>query len=130
MSEPRPAPSCRLTCSDVHFVEVDFPRTLRPRLVIQFSEALSLLLENRSAIPFAADFIVTVHQHLTVKNRLTKADRFPKNLKNLVHGATIPDEVLANPDGWNGIGEEHHDELDVFKAEIFWRRTILPCPPG
>ena len=59
-----------------------------------------------------------------VKTRRTKADRFPKNLKILVDGVTIPDEVLANPDDWNEIGEEHHDELDVIKAEIFWRRTI------
>lgn len=58
------------------------------------------------------------------KARRTKADRFPKNLKILVDGVTIPDEVLANPEDWNEIGEEHHDELDVIKAEIFWRRTI------
>ena len=56
--------------------------------------------------------------------RRTKADRFPKNLKILVDGVTIPDQVLANPDDWQEIGEEHHDELDVIKAEIFWRRTI------
>ncbi len=58
------------------------------------------------------------------KTRRTKADRFPKNLKILVDRVTIPDEVLANPDDWKEIGEEHHDELDVIKAEIFWRRTI------
>lgn len=58
------------------------------------------------------------------KTRRTKADRFPKNLKILVEAITIPDEVLANPDDWNEIGEEHHDELDVIKSEIFWRRTI------
>jgi transposase len=58
------------------------------------------------------------------KTRRTKADRFPKNLKILVEQITIPDEVLANPDDWQEIGEENHDELDVVKAEIFWRRTI------
>jgi hypothetical protein len=26
--------------------------------------------------------------------------------------------------GWNEIGEEHYDELDVIRAEIFWRRAI------
>ena len=57
-------------------------------------------------------------------NRRTKADRFPKNLKILVDGVLIPDEVRANPDEWIEIGEEHHDELDVIKAEIFWRRTV------
>lgn len=58
------------------------------------------------------------------KTRRTKADRFPKNLKILVEAITIPEEVLANPGDWNEIGEEHHDELDVIKAEIFWRRTV------
>ena len=67
MSKLRPAPSCRLACSDVRFVEVDFPRTLRPRLVIQFSEGLSLLLEDQSAIPLAAAFLATFRQHLAKK---------------------------------------------------------------
>jgi transposase len=58
------------------------------------------------------------------RTRRTKADRFPKNLKILVDGVTIPDEVLANPADWEESGEEYHDELDVIKAEIFWRRTI------
>lgn len=58
-----------------------------------------------------------------VSTRRTKADRFPKNLKILVEQILIDDQVLANPDDWTEIGEEHHDELDVIKAEIFWRRT-------
>ena len=58
------------------------------------------------------------------KTRRTKADRFPRNLKILVGKIVIDDQVLANPGDWQEIGEEHHDELDVIKAEIFWRRTI------
>jgi transposase len=58
------------------------------------------------------------------KTLRNKADRFPKNLKILVESITIPEEVLANPGDWQEIGEEHHDELDVIKAEIFWRRSI------
>jgi transposase len=58
------------------------------------------------------------------KTRRTKADRFPKNLKILVAGVLIPDEVSANPDEWAEIGEEYHDELDVTKSEMFWRRII------
>ena len=58
------------------------------------------------------------------KNRRTKAERFPKNLMILIEKEIIPDEVLANPDDWKEIGEEHHDELDVTKARIFWRRTV------
>lgn len=67
MSKPRPTPSRRLTCADVRFVEVDFPRQLRPRLVIEFSEGLSLLLEDEAAIPLAADFIATFRKHLVAK---------------------------------------------------------------
>ncbi len=67
MSKPRPAPSRRLTCTDVSFVEVDFPRQLRPRLVIEFSQGLSLLLEDQAAIPLAAEFIATFRKHLAAK---------------------------------------------------------------
>lgn len=58
------------------------------------------------------------------KTRRTKAERFPQNLKILIEREIVPDEVLAAPDAWQQIGEEHHDELDVVKAEIFWRRTV------
>jgi hypothetical protein len=67
MSKSRPAPSCRPACTDVRFVEVDFPRTLRPRLVIEFSQGLSLLLEDQAAIPLAAEFIATFRKHLAEK---------------------------------------------------------------
>ncbi len=67
MSKPRPAPARRLTCADLRFVEVDFPRHLRPRLVIEFSEGLSLLLEDQAAIPLAAEFIATFRKHLAAK---------------------------------------------------------------
>jgi hypothetical protein len=65
MSKPRPIPSCRLTCADVCFVEVDFPRRLQPRLVIEFSEALSLLREDHAAIPLAAEFVAAFRKDLT-----------------------------------------------------------------
>ena len=58
------------------------------------------------------------------KTRRTKAERFPKNLMILIEKEIIPDEVLADPDAWQQIGEEHHDELDITKAQIFWRRTV------
>ena len=67
MSKPHPRPPRRFTCTDIRFVEVDFPRQLRPRLVIQFSEGLSLLLEDQAAVPLAADFIATFRKHLTTK---------------------------------------------------------------
>jgi hypothetical protein len=67
MSRSCPAPSRRPACTDVRFVEVDFPRQLRPRLVIEFSEGLSLLLEDHAAIPLAAEFIATFRNHLAAK---------------------------------------------------------------
>ncbi|PAW71379.1 MAG: hypothetical protein B9S30_00970 [Verrucomicrobiia bacterium Tous-C5FEB] len=67
MSKPHPDPSRHLTCTDVRFAEVDFPRQLRPRLVIQFSEGLCLLLEDDAAIPLAAEFIATFRSHLAAK---------------------------------------------------------------
>jgi hypothetical protein len=67
MSKPRSVPSRRLVCTDLHFVEVDFPRTLQPRLVIQFSQGLSLLLEDHASVPLAADFIATFRKHLVAK---------------------------------------------------------------
>ena len=58
------------------------------------------------------------------KTRRTKVDRFPKNLKIIVEAVLIPDEVDANPNDYDEISEEYHDELDVIKAEMIWRRTI------
>ena len=66
MSKTLPTPSRRLTCTDVRFVEVDFPRQLRPRLVIEFSEGLSLLLEDQSAVPLAAA-LTPARKHLANK---------------------------------------------------------------
>lgn len=59
------------------------------------------------------------------KPRRKKADRFPKNLRVKIDGVIVPEEVAANPEDWIEIGEKHHDELDVIRAEMFWRRTVL-----
>ena len=59
------------------------------------------------------------------KTRRTKADRFPRNLKVVVENVINPDEVKANPDDFEECSEEHHDELDVIKPEMIWRRIIL-----
>ena len=59
MSKPHATRRGRLTCTDVRFVQIDFPRQIQPRLVIDFSESLSLLLESQAAIPLAAEFIAT-----------------------------------------------------------------------
>jgi hypothetical protein len=67
MSKSHPTPSRRLTCTDVRFIEVDFPRQLRPRLVIEFSEGLSMLLEDQAAIPLAAEFTAAFRIRLAAK---------------------------------------------------------------
>ncbi len=51
-------PPSRLVCEDVGFAEIEFPRSITPRLVIRYSEGLSLLVESQSAIPLAAEFII------------------------------------------------------------------------
>ena len=58
------------------------------------------------------------------RTRRTKAEIFPANLKVVIERVLIPNEVLNSPGEWDDGGEEHHDELDVIKPEIFWRRTI------
>ena len=67
MSQSAPGSPQSLKCSAARFVEVEFPRQLRPRLVIEFSDGLSLLLEDRDAVPLAADFIATFRNHLAAK---------------------------------------------------------------
>lgn len=57
--------------------------------------------------------------------RRTKEDRFPKNLKIIVDAVIIPDVVAANPDLYEEISEVFHDELDVIKPQMCWRRKIL-----
>jgi len=56
------------------------------------------------------------------RNRRRKTDLFPKNLPVIVEAVDIPAEVAADPDDFIEIGEEHHDELDITRASVFWRR--------
>ena len=67
MSKSHPARRRHLTCTDLRFVQVEFPRQLQPRIVIEFSQGLSLLLENEAAVPLAAEFVATFRQHLAAK---------------------------------------------------------------
>ena len=56
------------------------------------------------------------------RHRRKKAELFPENLAVVVEEVIIPAEVEADPAAWREIGEEHHDELDVTRASMFWRR--------
>jgi hypothetical protein len=67
MSNFDPGSPQPLKCSAVRFVEVEFPRQLRPRLVVEFSDGLSLLLEDRDAVPLAADLIAAFRSRLAAK---------------------------------------------------------------
>lgn len=58
------------------------------------------------------------------RTRRTKAELFPANLKVVIDEVIVPEEVLASPEDWEKIDEEHHDELDVIRPEIFWRRKV------
>jgi transposase len=60
-----------------------------------------------------------------VRTRRTKAERFPKNLRIVVEEVIVADEVLANPDLYEEISEDYHDELDAIKSEMIWRRKII-----
>ena len=53
----------RAVCEDVRFAEVEFPRPVQPRLVVGFSDGLSLLIEDPRAIGLAAEFIVAFRGH-------------------------------------------------------------------
>ncbi len=56
----RPAKASRVEraeCESVQFVEVEFTAPVVPRLVIQFSGGLSILVEGARSVPLAAAFI-------------------------------------------------------------------------
>src|SRR5690606_11783258 len=56
--------------------------------------------------------------------RRSKRDLLPRCLRVVVEEVVVPEEVLADPESYVEIGELHHDELAVQKAELFWRRKI------
>jgi transposase len=58
------------------------------------------------------------------RSRRTKAGRFPENLPVVIEEVIVPAEVQADPGQWEEIGEEHHDELDVTRPRMFWRRKV------
>ena len=83
------------------------------------------------------------------RNRRKKGRKkpYPKNLPIIIDAIIIPDEVAADPDNWEEIGEDYQDLWDMTPAQYFIRRTInkrykhkvdksrppvqaaMPCPP-
>ena len=53
----------RAECESVQFAEVEFVRPVVPRLVIQFSGGISVLVEDASAVGLAAEFITAFRRH-------------------------------------------------------------------
>lgn len=47
----------RAECESVKYAKVEFTAPVLPRLVIRFSDGLSILVENERAIPLAAVFL-------------------------------------------------------------------------
>ena len=70
MSKPR-IKSRRLSCTAVDFVEVDFPKVVTPRLVLQFNHGISILLEKPEDIAFASELVVAIRSHLDKKGGLS-----------------------------------------------------------
>jgi hypothetical protein len=66
MSKPR-VKSRSLSCTAVDFVEVEFPQSITPRLVLQFSEGISILLEKPDDILFASELVAAIRTHLDKK---------------------------------------------------------------
>ena len=58
------------------------------------------------------------------RHRRTKADLFPRNLAVVIDKVLIPGEVEASPGDWVEIGEENHDELEVVRPRLYWRRVV------
>ena len=50
------------------------------------------------------------------RSRRKKAELFPENLRVVVDGVVVPDEVAADPGAFKEIGEDYHDELDITRA--------------
>ena len=62
-SNPRKSQPTPVSCEEVRFAEVEFPLPVEPRLVVRFSDGLSLLVDDPVAIDLAAEFIVSFRAH-------------------------------------------------------------------
>lgn len=58
------------------------------------------------------------------RSRRRKADLFPENLPVIITEVIVPEEVASDPEAFVEIGEEHHDELEAVRAELYWSRQV------
>lgn len=49
-------------CSEVHFAEVDFPGVIQPRLVIEYTDGLKIIVATRDDLHLAADLIAELRR--------------------------------------------------------------------
>lgn len=57
----------RLTCTDIRFVEAEFPRPVTPRLVLTFDQDISILLEKPADIGLACELAAALRTRLAAK---------------------------------------------------------------
>lgn len=56
--------------------------------------------------------------------RRTKAELYPRNLPVRQVGVLVPDEVRAEPEAYEKIAEEYHDELEAIPPQLYWARIV------
>jgi transposase len=92
---------------------------------LPFGEGDSLLGKPESVVEDGAEPLEALIESTNKpRKRRSKQDLFPRNLPILTEEIIIPEEVLADPESFVEIGEEPpHDELEVVRAKIGWKRT-------
>jgi len=90
---------------------------------LNFGEDVFGKLEPTSSCPTSEEDDTTGARGASPERR-SKRDLLPRCLRVEVSEVIIPKEVLANPEAFIEIGELHHDELAVQKAELYWLRQI------
>lgn len=88
---------------------------------LEFGEDVLGKFEPSSSSPESEED-VTAGTRAASTERRSKRDLLPRCLRIKIDEVIIPAEVLADPEAFVEIGELHHDELAVQKAELFWRR--------
>jgi transposase len=58
------------------------------------------------------------------RTRRTKAELYPRNLPVRQVGVLVPDEVRAEPEAYEKIAEEYHDELEAIPPQLYWARIV------
>ena len=60
------------------------------------------------------------------RNRTKKRDLLPRNIPIVVVETVIPPEVAADPEVYEQITEEYHDELEAQPGHLYYKRVVMP----